>query len=32
MILLQEIIRPYDSSQMAGSVWLYLRQEAQTKK
>jgi hypothetical protein len=30
--LLAEITRPYDSDQMAGSVWLYLRQEAATPK
>ncbi|MBI2808877.1 MAG: VCBS repeat-containing protein [Planctomycetes bacterium] len=30
--LLAEITRPYDSNQMAGSVWLYLRQDATTPK
>jgi FG-GAP-like repeat len=32
MALLQEIMRPYDPNQMAGSVWLYLRQEPRPKK
>ncbi|MCI0640299.1 MAG: FG-GAP-like repeat-containing protein [Gemmataceae bacterium] len=26
MMLIQEITRPYDSGQMAGSVWVYLRE------
>jgi hypothetical protein len=32
MTLLQEITQPYDANQMAGSVWLYLRQEARRQK
>jgi hypothetical protein len=32
LMLLQEITRPYDANQMAGSVWLYVRQEERTAK
>jgi hypothetical protein len=32
MALLQEITRPYAPNQMAGSVWLYLRQEPRLQK
>jgi hypothetical protein len=30
--LLDEITRPYDPNQMAGSVWLYRRQQEGLKK
>jgi hypothetical protein len=32
MALLQEITRPYAPNQMAGSVWLYLRQDPRLQK
>ena len=32
MAILDEITRPYDPDQMAGSVWLYLREEARAQK
>ncbi len=32
LAVLQEITRPYDANQMAGSVWLYLRQDGRTQK
>jgi hypothetical protein len=32
MMLLQEITRPYDNSQLAGSVWAYRRQEERAPK
>jgi hypothetical protein len=32
LALLQEITQPYDANQMAGSVWLYLRQQAPSQK
>jgi hypothetical protein len=32
MALLQEITRPYDPNQMAGSVWLYLRHAPRLQK
>lgn len=32
MTLVQKIVAPYESTQMAGSVWLYRRQDVQAQK